>query len=312
MNLIISIFLNNIFPLFIMILLGMLLNRSFKLDIFTLSKFNFYIFVPAFIFFQMYTTKIPLSFFMIPVFTVLLMITAGVLSFLITRLGRYPVGIRNAFLNSVMYFNTANFGLPLITLVFRDSPYYDQVVTIQVLIILVQTIAMNTLGFMAADQGKMHWKVSLSGVLKMPNIYMVVLAFLLKLAPVRLETFFFWPTVEYLKNGMIPLALTLLGIQLGRTRFSLKDHRVYAASLTRLIFLPLAAFGLIRLLGFTGAAAQALLIASAAPTALTTALIALERNNEPDFASQAVLTSSFFCIFTLTFVISIAGKLFPL
>jgi len=312
MLLMLNIFLHNIFPLFIMILLGMLMNRAFQLDVFTLSKFNFYIFVPCFIFYQIYTTRIPLSYLLIPFWGLALLGISWLVSLAVSRVGRYPAGIRNAFLNSVLFYNSGNFGLPLITLVFRHSPYLEQAITTQVLIILVQNTTMNTLGFINADQGRVHWKESIGSVLRMPGIYAVILAFLLKLLPWRLEEMFFWPSVVYLKGGMIPMALLVLGVQLGRTRFSLSDHRIYMASFVRLILIPVFAYGLIRLFGFDGVTAQALFISTAGPTALTTVLIALERRNEPDFAAQAVLSSSLFCIFTLVVIISIAGKLFPL
>jgi len=263
-------------------------------------------------FYQIYTTRIPREYLLIPLWALVILGVSWLLAMGVSLAGRYPTGIRSAFLNATMFYNSGNFGLPLILLVFRDSPWLEQAVTTQVLIILVQNTAMNTLGFINADRGKVHWRESLKAVFRMPAIYGVMLAFLLKLLPWRMEDRFFWPAVVYLKNATIPMALLLLGVQLGRTRFSPGDHRIYVSSLVRLILIPAAGYVFIRLFGFTGVTAQALFISSAGPTALNTALIALERKNEPDFASQAVLSSSFFCIFSLVPVISIAGILFPL
>ncbi len=311
MSLMLNIFLNNIFPLFFMVFLGILLGRAFSLDVFTMGKFNIYIFMPVFIFYQLYTTEIPASLLKVGIFSLILLAVTWLLSLIIIKLGNYPRSIGNAFLNSVLFFNSGNFGLPLITLIFQGSPWQNQAVTAQIMVLLVQNTCMNTLGFLNADNGRMHWKESLLGVLKMPVIYAVFLAFGLKAFPVRLESLFFWPTLVYLKGGMIPVALTLLGVQLGKTRFDIRDFRIYSAVLTRLLLVPAAAYLLIRFFGFTGVVAQTLLIGSGLPSAVTTALIALERDNEPEFASKVILASSFFCIFTLVFLITLAGKLFP-
>ncbi|MGK0467029.1 MAG: putative permease [Clostridium sp.] len=50
MDIIFRILGRNIFPVFLLIFVGFLLSKKFKLDIMTLSKLNFYIFVPAFFF----------------------------------------------------------------------------------------------------------------------------------------------------------------------------------------------------------------------------------------------------------------------
>ncbi|MBI9103816.1 MAG: AEC family transporter [Spirochaetales bacterium] len=282
----------------ILVLLGVVLGRKFSLDMFTLGKLNFYLFMPGFIFYQIYTADIKASFLWICLFVLVLMFAAMLLCRLIEKVGRYPRSIGNAFLNSVLFFNSGNFGLPLITLIFSGTPYLNQAVTTHIMILLIQNTMMNTLGFLYADSGRMHWKQSVGGVLKMPALYATVLALLFNLLPFRLEPLFFWPAVNYLQMGMIPLALTLLGIQLGRTKFKMGDHRVYLASFVRLAVIPVIAFFLIKLFGFTGVTAQAVLIASGCPTAITTALIALERDNEPDFASQAILTSTLLSIFS--------------
>ncbi len=54
------ILLNNVVPLTVMIAIGVVLYRAFKLDIKTLSKLNFYLFSPAIIFKMLYESSISL------------------------------------------------------------------------------------------------------------------------------------------------------------------------------------------------------------------------------------------------------------
>ncbi len=63
--------------------------------------------------------------------------------------------------------------------------------------------------------------------------------------------------------------------------------------------------------GFTGVTAQTILIAYSVPTGINTALIALEYDNNQNYAIQAVVASTIFSIITLTFVVYIAGILYP-
>jgi predicted permease len=74
---------------------------------------------------------------------------------------------------------------------------------------------------------------------------------------------------------------------------------------------PLIAVLLLKLFHFSGIAARTLLISTSMPTAVNTALIALEFNNEPQFASQAVLFSTLLSIATVSFSIYGSVILFP-
>ena len=48
-------------PIFIMIILGFILQHKFDLDLNTLAKLNIYVFVPGFIFVKFYKTHFALS-----------------------------------------------------------------------------------------------------------------------------------------------------------------------------------------------------------------------------------------------------------
>jgi len=68
---------------------------------------------------------------------------------------------------------------------------------------------------------------------------------------------------------------------------------------------------LIKIMGFSGIIAQALMISTSVPTAVNTALIAVEYDNHPDFASQTVLVTTIFSAITLPLIIYLARIVFP-
>lgn len=314
------ILINNILPIFILIILGYLLDKKFNLNIYTLSKLNFYIFVPIFAFIQLYTTQLPREMLKVMIYALLLLLLNHIVSSLASKFLKFDLSLKNAFINSVMFYNSGNIGVPLITLVFSShpfiidgkTPYLSLALTTQIVILVIQNIFTNTLGFFNAGQGTMHWKDSIKSILYMPTIYAIPLAMIFKNIPYNLAETSIWPALKYAKDGLVPIALITLGVQLSKTKFNLKNKYGYISNVLRLLGGPVFAYILITILNIEGITAQSLMISSSVPTAVNTALIAVERNNSPDFASQVVMTSTFLSSITLVFVVYISRILFPI
>lgn len=310
---------HNIVPIFTLIGLGFLLGKKFDLHISTLSKLLFYLFVPAFIFVHLYTADIKLDMIKVVLCGLLLLVVNDLIGRIIAKFRGYDTGLTNAFKNSIMFNNSGNIGVSLITLLFTsapfvvdgNTPYLAAAVAAQIMILAVQNIASNTLGFFNAGRAKLGAKDSLLKVLTMPSIYAIPLSLILKETGFDMTTSAVWPALEYLKGGLVPIALLTLGVQLSKTNFNFKDVEVHLSVFTKLIVSPVIALVFIYLFGFTGAIAQTVFIAHSVPTAVNTALIAVECDSCPDFASQAVMVSTIFSAVTLTMAIYAARIIFP-
>lgn len=319
MTIFLYILLHNILPIFLIIMIGFLIGKRFHPDTLPLTRLNFYAYVPFFIFVQVYTTDMPRDIYKVLLFAVVVMAVVTLAVNIFTRLRGYDQPLRHAFLNSIIFYNSGNIGIPLMTLVFSSAPfivngktpYLSAALMTQVAVLIVQNLTTNTLGFYIAGKGKMSWRDSLRSIITMPTVYMIVLAFALKCLPFRLESLPIWPAFVYLQQGMISFALLTLGVQLSRTKFSLRSREVYLSNFIRLIGVPALACLLIRLMDIHGIPAQVLMISSALPTAVNTALIAVDRGNEADFACQAVMTATIFSSVTLVFVVYLSRILFP-
>jgi len=310
---------HNITPIFTLIILGFILSKKFDLDIRSLSKLNFYLLIPAFIFVNLYTTPIHMDMLKVFFCAILLLITNDIIGRIIAKIRNYDVGLKNAFKNSIMFNNSGNIGLSLIVLVFSSAPfvidgktpYLNAAITAQIIILVFQNITANTLGFYNAGRSHLTAREAMAKVFSMPSIYAIPAAFILKNIDFDFTTVIIWPALDYLKNALVPIVLITLGVQLSKTKFDLRNTNVHISVFTRLIIGPILATIGIYIFGFTGAVAQTIFIAYSVPTAVNTALIAVECDSCQDFAAQAVMVSTLFSAVTLTLAIYLARIIFP-
>lgn len=307
MNVFSFIVLNNITPILLIIFFGYLMEKKFQLDVQSFSKANFYVFIPALIFIKLYETDMQFEFVRILIFGIIFVLILNFIANLIAHFRNLDDSKLNALKNSIMFYNSGNFGLPLIILVFDGLP---QAVAAQIMILMVQNFVTNTLGFYNAGRGQMNYKDSIRHILKMPAIYAAIAGIFLKFIPVDLENIFLWTSLEYLAEGLVPVALLTLGIQISLANLDFGDIDVYLAVSIRLLGSPVLAFILIYFLRIEGIMAQVLFISSSVPSAVNTALIAVEFKNKPDYASQVVMITTLLSAFTLTGVIYFSSIIF--
>lgn len=304
------ILLHNIAPVFFLISLGYILGKGFRLDIRSLSKISIYVLVPSTMIVKMYETGVDIKLLMPAFFTVAFVLILSVVSIIPARLRGYCDSRKNAFKNAIMFYNSGNFGLPLISLVFANTPMLEYAVSNQIMVMMSQNLLNYTLGFYNAARGKMDFKSAVKAVFKMPTVYTILLVLLLKTIPYDVRKFFLWPAVVYASDAMIAVNLLILGIQLSSVSFNFKDFDVYLAAFMRLCVAPLLAYLLIIAFRISGVMAKTLLIAGGLPTAVNTVLIAVEFENEHQFATQTVVVTTLLCLFTLPLVIFFAQRAF--
>ncbi len=296
-----------ILPVFLVLIVGYIVQIKYKLDLQTIAKLNIYIFVPAFIFVKLYETTIAPSIFVLVIsFMLVYVLILYVIGILISRAMKLDKKKRVTFTNSVIFFNSGNFGVPVNDLVFRSDPF---AISIQVIVLMFQNIFLFSYGvfsLQSLDSGKLK---ALFAYFKMPVMYAMLLGILLNALDITVTEVIMIPTT-YLADGMIALALLMLGMQVAEMKLIKGLGTVYVSLFIRLIAGPLIALGLIYLFGVSGILAQALFIASAMPTSVNSAVIAQEYKNHPDYAAQIVLFSTVLSAITVSLVIYVARILF--
>ena len=270
-------------PIFGLVFIGFLLDRKFHIDVKTLSKFMFYLVIPSFIFTNVYETEFPpASVTMIAAMTVF-MVFCFFLANLVSRCRRYDEGMIQSCRNALMFNNTGNLGVALIILVFShdpfvvdgQTPYLAEAMVVQIIIFIVQSVSLNTLGLYQAGRGRLS-----------------------------------------AADTLRPVAMVSIGAQLSQTKIHWFDKDVWIISLLKMTVLPL--FGLIMIYAanalmpgtFTAVSAMVFLIYCAIPTAVNTALFAIEFGNNADYATQIVMNTTALSAVSLTFYIFVGHILF--
>ena len=217
MSVILHILTQNILPIFLLIGLGFVLERKFNLQMNTLTKINFYLFVPSFTFVNLYETDIELDAVKVLAVAVLMIISNFLISSFLSKIRGYEPSRKYSFQNAVMFYNSGNIGIPLITLVYStgrflfdgETPYLSLALSFQVMILVVQNISINTIGFINAGRAHTSAGQAVLNVFKMPTVYMVPLAFLLKLVDYDITVLPIWPVLNYARNGLVPVCFAV-------------------------------------------------------------------------------------------------------
>jgi predicted permease len=218
----------------------------------------------------------------------------------VIRIRGYKAGMVPAMRNSVIFYNSANYAIPLNQLVFVGDAF---TLSIQIIIMMMQSLLPNTYGIYSVNaHKKSDIRKTVRTIMTLPVIYIIPIAFLMKGLHIPIPGPVYTP-INYISNAFIATALLTLGVQLGSMKWQLKFSDVMLSNVLRLLVGPAVGFAVVLLLGINGIMAQALVLSCAVPTSLSSVLIAVEYDNEPEFSSQVVFSSTIFSIFTVTMVI---------
>ena len=287
--------------------IGFFMQRKFDLNLQTLARLNIYFLVPGFIFVKLYSTEISAHLFgSVLFFFILYVILLFIIASFVGKLIGLDKGKKTTFVNSAMFFNSGNYGVPVNDLVFRGDPF---AMSIQVIMLTLQNIFLFSYGIFSLQSVKIGKLKAALGYFKMPVLYAMLSGVLLNYFSVPIPSFI-WIPANYIADAMISLALFTLGAQVAQMKFVSGLSTVYYSLALRLVIGPIIALGIIYTFKIDGIVAQALFIASAMPTSVNSAVIAQEYNNHPNFAAQIVLFSTMISAITVSIVIYFSRILF--
>lgn len=297
-----SLFADNLLPVFLAAGAGFALASFSTLDSRSISRVTFYIFSPALVFTLLTENALGNGAIMHMLgFAASLMLLLALLAFVATRVFRFSREMTVAVVLAALLPNAGNFGLSVNLFAFGE-PGLAQAS----LFFIASGVMANTVGVYLASLGKSDYRSALLGLLKIPTIYAVALAFLfLKFGwslplPVARAT-------SVLGDAAIPTMLVLLGMLLRRADWRGKLSGLLVANTIRLVASPLVALLLAVPFGLTGVARQAGVLEASMPAAVMTTVLASEFEVEPAFMTAVVFTTTLLSPLTLTPVLAYLG-----
>ena len=289
-------------PILVMFGCGWLLDRRARLDLASLVKLNLYVFVPAFMFVNVVRSDLAgEKAARVIGLTLAIIASMFFLAALVGRLVGYDRPHTRALQLAAMFYNSGNYGIPLMALAFPGAGP-----VLQVFIILTQNITMFTVGLaLATSAHRTGWRALLPA-LRQVSLWAVFAALLVRWLHLPVQNVrWLWVPLEYFSNALVAVALVTLGVQLSQTRVAQNFSRLGWALGLRLLVAPLLAVVLVPLFGFKGEDATIMIVSSSFPTAVNTAMLAHEFNADSQFAAAAVFYSTLASMFTVTALIAL-------
>ena len=288
-------FANNLLPILLIAATGYILGKTLTVDSRTIGRIVFYIFSPLLVFNLMVTSQLNFGQAITTVeFTAAVIAIMGVLAFIFGKIFQLERPQLLAVILTVAFGNTGNYGLPLVKFAFGD-----EALAVASIFYVTTTILFNTVGVIIASLGHSDLKSAILGVFKLPIVYGVILALLVKATgfqiPVPLSR-----TIEIAANGAIPLMIVLLGLELTKIQWSHSFRALGVGVLTKLILGPIVGLLLASLFGLQGHSHQGSVIEAAMPAAVANTVIAAEYKLEPSLVTAIVFLGTILSPLTLT------------
>ena len=287
----------NLVVIIICLAMGLLLQRNRRLpDSFALSlnAYVIYIALPCVILSEIHHLKLNSEALLPIAFAWLLMAASALFIGFIARQMQWSRAVTGALMLTVPLGNTSFVGIPLIeALLGKDAiPYailYDQ---------FGSFIALNTYGsFVAAYySGSVNsWKNLARVIGTFPPFIALLLAFIT--LPLIYPD---WLAQALLRisSTLVPVVMVAVGLQ---WRLRLESEYIAPLSLgllTSLVLTPLLAWGLLKLLGFQGLAAQVIVLEAAMPAMISAGVLAVNYHLAPRLASSLVGYGLLFSLLT--------------
>jgi predicted permease len=295
-----SIFLDILAPVFLVVAIGAMAGRRLALEPTSLSRLAYWILGPFFVFDVLSRAETAPDVVVKMVAAGLgSMVVAGVVAWTLGSAARHPYGARAAAVMTSVYGNVGNFGLAVVVFTFGPDA-----LPLAGIMLIVINIAGLIVGVTAASRQRTSLLAAIRTALFAPMTLSVPPAIVVNVGNIDLPLWVDRP-VSLIAGAMIPVMLLTLGVQLAGMSAPKLGLDLAVPIGAKLVVAPLVAAVAASLLGLGGTEAGVVVLQSAMPAAVFTALIAMEHDLEPELVTTTVLVGTLASVFTLPIVIAL-------
>jgi predicted permease len=303
LHIVLSIFVNNILPVFLIIGTGALLGVTIKPDIKSVSRTTFYALTPCIVFSSLTNARLGGSETgTVVLFAVLATLATAMLAWLLATVLGWEGKRRRALILPILVVNSGNFGLSVVLFAFGSDAQA------RAMVYFVTTASMaSTLGVILAAGGR-SWQQALRNILRIPMLYAVIAAIAVMVLGDRVQLpGVLTRPIDLLGSAAVPLMLVILGMQLVQSVQGLRGRLapILLATAFRLLIAPLVAVPLAWLTGISGVTYRACMLEASMPAGVTSAILALEYDLEPEAVTSTIFVSTLLSALTLSILISL-------
>lgn len=295
-------FSHNILPIIIASGLGYAIQKRFQLDTRSLTITILYVLTPALILTILVETEASSTDLLRMMgVSILVVVIIALLGLAIGTLARLPAQWIAALVLTSSFMNAGNYGLSL-----NQFAFGDEGLAWASIYFLASVIMTNSLGIFVAQAGKMSPGKALLGIFKIPPVWAIPIALIIRGFDVQVPLAV-WRPVEVLSAATIPMLLLLLGMRIAQSGLPTRLPLLGLVVVLRLIVGPLIAWLAAPLVGLEGLGAKVAIIESAMPTAVLTTVVASEFDLEPEFVTGVVLATTVLSPLTVTPILAFLG-----
>jgi len=309
-NLLFSI--NAVAPLFLILFFGYILKkREFISGGFISSgnKFVFYIALPAALFRSVYSAELgELLDMRFAAFAVGASLAAFLLIWLISSLFIKDKSILGAFTQGAFRGNFAFLGMPLLVSLAGEAGEARAALILAFVLPMYNICSILVLAACSDTGKKVGFKTIAFVIVKNPFIIAIALAFGMQLAGIRMP-FVLNQTVGHAASMATPLALICLGAGMYFQGFDSKFKFALAASLVKVIALPILFVTAGYLMGFRGYDIAALLVLGGIPSAIAGYTMVVQMGGDSYVAATIIVFTTLVSAFTFTLFVYILRTL---
>jgi predicted permease len=281
---------------------GYLLSWRLQVDPKPVAQLAFFVLAPCLVFQVIMDSDLPPDQLtrMVVFTTTVLLVVAGLAAAVARALG-WSRPLIAAGVLVVLLPNAGNFGLSANLFAFGEEGLSQASV-----FFIASAVLSFTVGVFVASLGRSSLSATLLGMLRVPAIWAVIVAFALvgtdAQFPVPLAR-----TVQLLSEASIPVFLVVLGMQLYGKGITGPWGPVALGTGLRLVGGAVAGLVLAGFMGLGGPARQAGVLQSAMPSAVITIVLATEYDVEPAFVTSVVVATTLLSPLTLTPLLALLG-----
>ena len=302
MSILFNIFVNNLLPIFIVIGAGALLGVTLSPNVKAISRTTFYTLTPCLIFSGLVGTPLAgTEAQQVAAFAAMATLATAAVGWVVASMLGWRDKRRRALLLPVLVVNTGNFGLSVVLFAFGPDAQA------RAMIYFVTTAVMASSIGVAVAAGGGTWRKVLSNLVRIPLLYAAIAALIVSaFEQIRVPALLMRP-IQLMGNAATPMMLLILGLQLVRSASSLKSRigSIALASALRLVIAPVVAIPIAWVTGVSGQTFQTCMLEASMPSGVTSTVLSLEYDLEPEVVTGTVFFSTLCSAVTLAIVISV-------